>query len=89
MRALACRIAHLNDEIADHDRAMTALLRQVAPQLLTEPGVGHVTAATFVLAWSHPGRCRTEAAFARLAGAAPIPATSGQNPEPSPPQPSR
>jgi hypothetical protein len=30
------------------------------------------------LAWSHHGRCRNEAAFARLAGAAPLPATSGQ-----------
>ena len=78
MRALAQRITHLNNEIADHDRAMTTLLRETAPQLLDESGVGHVTAATFVLAWSHHGRCRTEAAFARLAGAAPVPATSGQ-----------
>jgi transposase len=30
-----------------------------------------------VLSWSHPGRLVSEAAFARLAGAAPIPA-SGQ-----------
>ena len=29
-------------------------------------------------AWSSPGRLRSEAAFARLAGAAPIPASSGQ-----------
>jgi transposase len=29
-------------------------------------------------AWSHPGRCRSEAAFAMLGGAAPIPASSGQ-----------
>jgi hypothetical protein len=28
--------------------------------------------------WSHPGRLLSEAAFARLAGAAPIPASSGQ-----------
>jgi hypothetical protein len=31
-----------------------------------------------VLSWSHHGRIRSEAAFARLAGAAPIPASSGQ-----------
>jgi hypothetical protein len=31
-----------------------------------------------VLAWSHHGRIVSEAAFARLAGAAPIPASSGQ-----------
>ena len=29
-------------------------------------------------AWSHPGRCRSDAAFAMLAGAAPIPASSGK-----------
>jgi hypothetical protein len=35
-------------------------------------------AAQIVLAWSHRGRVVSEAAFARLAGAAPIPASSGQ-----------
>ena len=35
-------------------------------------------AAQLLLSWSHPGRVRSEAAFARLAGAAPIPASSGQ-----------
>jgi len=35
-------------------------------------------AATVLCAWSHPGRCRTDAAFAMLGGAAPIPASSGQ-----------
>ncbi len=49
-----------------------------APQLLSEPGVGPITAAAFYIAWSHPGRCRNEAAYARLAGVAPIPAISGQ-----------
>jgi transposase len=31
-----------------------------------------------LISWSHPGRVPSEAAFARLAGAAPIPASSGQ-----------
>jgi hypothetical protein len=35
-------------------------------------------AAVGLCAWSHPGRCRTDAAFAMLGGAAPIPASSGQ-----------
>src|SRR4029450_3430311 len=34
--------------------------------------------ATVLCAWSHPGRCRSDAAFAMLAGVAPIPASSGQ-----------
>ncbi len=79
MRALARRIGHLNAEVADHDRMLKTLLTEAAPQLLAEFGVGHVTAATFYLAWSHRGRCRSEAAFARLGGVAPIEATSGQN----------
>ena len=46
--------------------------------LLAQPGVGPVTAAQLLISWSHPGRLRSEAAFAMLAGVAPIPASSGQ-----------
>jgi transposase len=35
-------------------------------------------AAALLVAWSQPGRLRSEAAFARLAGVAPIPASSGK-----------
>jgi hypothetical protein len=49
-----------------------------APQLLEQPGVGPHAAAQLILSWSHQGRITSEAAFARLAGAAPIPASSGQ-----------
>ena len=35
-------------------------------------------AAIILCAWSHPGRCPTDAAFAMLGGTAPIPASSGQ-----------
>lgn len=48
------------------------------PNLLDQPGIGPASAAQILLAWSHPGRLHSEAAFARLAGAAPIPASSGQ-----------
>ena len=40
--------------------------------------MGPIVAAVELCAWSHPGRCRTDAAFAMLGGAAPIPASSGQ-----------
>lgn len=75
MRSIARRIGHLGDEIAVHDTAMKQLIDEAAPQLVAEPGIGYVTAAMFYIAWSHPGRCRNEAAFARLAGVAPLPAT--------------
>lgn len=79
MRLLAQRIQQLDAEIKTHDKAMKDLLATAAPQLLAEFGIGHVTAALIFIAWSHPGRCRNEAAFARLGGVAPIPVTSGQN----------
>ena len=41
-------------------------------------GVGPVSAAQAIVTWSHPGRCRNDAAFAALAGASPIPASSGR-----------
>ena len=41
------------------------------------PGIGPVTAAVAMAAWSHDGRLRDEAAFAALAGVNPIPASSG------------
>jgi len=78
MRSIARRIICFNDEVAVHDTAMKQLIDEAAPQLVAEPGIGHVTAAMFYIAWSHPGRCRNEAAFARLAGVAPLPTTSGQ-----------
>ena len=53
-------------------------MRALAPRLLDEPGVGPIVAADLIVAWSHSGRVRSEAAFARLAGVAPVPASSGQ-----------
>ena len=35
-------------------------------------------AAVLLCAWSHPGRCPSNAAFTMLGGAAPISASSGQ-----------
>jgi hypothetical protein len=38
---------------------------------------GPIVAAQLLVAWSHRGRLRSEAAFARLAGVAPLPASAG------------
>jgi transposase len=78
LRALARRIQLFQAEIAEHTRAITALVRAWRPDLLGRCGVGPIVAAIVLCAWSHPGRCRTDAAFAMLGGAAPIPASSGQ-----------
>ncbi len=50
----------------------------ICPVLLNQPGIGTITAAQFLISWSHAGRIRSQAAFASLGGAAPIPASSGQ-----------
>lgn len=46
--------------------------------MLTVERVGPIVAAQLLCAWSHPGRLRSEAAFAALAGVAPLPASSGR-----------
>ena len=78
LRALARRIQQLTAEERELAQEIDTLTRKLAPQLLSQPGIGPLLAAQIVLSWSHPGRLASEAAFARLAGAAPIPASSGQ-----------
>ena len=78
LRSLARRIEAATSEAAELEREILVHVRALAPQLLDEPGVGPIVAAQVIVAWSHHGRVRSEAAFARLAGAAPIPASSGQ-----------
>jgi transposase len=58
--------------------AKTRTITHLAPQLLAKRGVGPVSAAQAIVTWSHPGRCRNDAAYAALAGASPIPASSGR-----------
>lgn len=75
---LAKRIVTLNDELAHNSATITQLIRQSpARVLLDKIGVGPVTVAVVITAWSHQGRLRDEAAFASLAGVNPIPASSG------------
>lgn len=78
LKALAARIRFLEAEAAAHEKAILALVRSWRPDLLALRGVGPIVAAAVLTAWSHPGRCRDDAAFAMLAGAAPIPASSGK-----------
>jgi transposase len=78
LRSIARRIQRLTNEERELAGEIETLTRKLAPQLLEQPGVGPHAAAQLVLSWSHQGRITSEAAFARLAGAAPIPASSGQ-----------
>lgn len=78
LRSLARRALTLASEARNHETDILRIVRQLRPDLLQEKGVGPITAAILLCAWSHPGRIHSEAAFAMLAGVAPIPATSGQ-----------
>jgi transposase len=78
LRSLARRIRAATIEADQLEREMLAHVHALAPALLDEPGVGTIVAAQVIVAWSHHGRLRSEACFARLAGVAPIPASSGQ-----------
>lgn len=75
---LAKHITTLQEELATNRTAITALVAQLAPGLQDIFGVGPISAAAVLLAWSHPGRLHSEAAFAKLAGTCPIPASSGK-----------
>jgi transposase len=78
LRNLAQQIRLLDKEIRANERQLRQLVDATMPILLAEPGVGPVSAAHLIAAWSHPGRCRSDAAFASLAGVSPIQASSGR-----------
>ena len=78
LRSLSRRIQAATIEASELEAEILAHVRALAPGLLDEPGVGPIVAAQLIISWSHRGRVRSEAAFARLAGVAPIPASSGQ-----------
>ena len=77
LRSLARRIQAATTEADQLEHEILAHVRALAPALLDEPGVGPIVAAQLIVSWSHPGRLRSEACFARLAGVAPVPASSG------------
>jgi transposase len=78
LRSIARRVLQVTAEERELAREIETIIRKLAPQLLDQPGVGPHSAAQIVLSWSHRGRITSEAAFARLAGVAPVPASSGQ-----------
>ena len=80
LQSLADRVRFLSTQLAELDPQLLELIKQhpAGPTLLAEPGVGPVVAAQLLISWSHRGRVRNDAAFASLAGVAPIEASSGQ-----------
>lgn len=75
---LARHILDTRAQLTANEKQLRALVTAVAPGLLDQCGVGPVTAAHLLVAWSHSGRFATEARFAMHAGVAPIPVGSGK-----------
>jgi transposase len=78
LHVLAEQIHTLDRMLKANLAEIRALVRTMCPILLDQPGIGPVTAAIALTAWSHHNRLRSEAAFAALAGASPVPASSGR-----------
>jgi transposase len=75
---LAKRVIDLERQLKANQATIADLIRHTsAAPLLDKTGIGPIIAATILVAWSHPGRLRTEAAFAAIAGVSPLPASSG------------
>ena len=77
-RRLALALGQARLQLKDNRAQLLAIVEDIAPGLTSRYGVGPVSAAQAIVSFSHPGRCRSEAAFAALGGTSPIPASSGQ-----------
>jgi transposase len=77
MRIIARRVLALRAEAAALERTITTQVKAWRPDLLNIFGVGPIVAAMLLIVWSHPGRIHSQAAFAKLAGSAPIEASTG------------
>ncbi|MFE3474192.1 IS110 family transposase [Streptomyces cavourensis] len=79
LRQLARRIRVLTEEIDEVTERLTMLTTSAGPELVALFGVGTETAGQLlVTAGDNAERLRSEAAFAALCGAAPVPASSGR-----------
>ena len=72
------RLRELTQAIKALEAEIAELVAQVAPQLLTEPGFGPLTAAKLVGEIAGADRFASDAKLARAAGLAPIPVSSGR-----------
>ena len=78
LRTLAKRYQALDTEIREHDTILDDLTRSHAPTMRAAIGIGADTAAEMLIVFGdNPERVHSEAAFAKLCGTSPVPASSG------------
>ncbi|MGH3776300.1 MAG: IS110 family transposase [Pseudonocardiaceae bacterium] len=78
LRRLALAVRQGGRALKENRAQLQAIVDDLAPGLTDRRGVGPVSAAQVIVSFSHPGRCRSDAAFAALAGTSPLPASSGR-----------
>ena len=78
LRALARRWEFLDGEVKNHDVVIAPLAKACSPTQCDGFGIGRDAAAELLIVFGdNPERVHSEAAFAKLCGVAPIPASSG------------
>ncbi len=78
LRAIARRWLALDTEIKAHQTILDQLTAELVPDLVAAFGIGaDIAAEMLIVAGDNPERVRSEPAFAKLCGVAPIPASSG------------
>jgi transposase len=77
-RDLLARIAELSREAKRLEAELTKLIRTHRPALLEQAGCGALSAAILIGRTAGVARFASDAQFARMAGVAPIPASSGK-----------
>lgn len=79
LRAIARRWLALDEEIRGHEKLLGAITGDLVPELVAAFGVGpDIASELLIVAGDNPERVHSEAAFAKLCGASPIPASSGK-----------
>ena len=79
LAAMAKRWTQLHEEIEAHTQHLTTLTQAAAPELVQAFGIGPDTAAEMLITFGdNAERVHSEAAFAKMCGVCPIPASSGK-----------
>jgi transposase len=78
IRRLALALREATRALKANRTQLQAIVDELAPGLTSQRGIGPVSAAQAIVSFSHPGRCRNDAAFAALAGTSPLEASSGR-----------
>jgi transposase len=77
--AMANRWLQLLQEIEAHTQHLTTITREAAPELVQAYPIGPDTAAEMLITFGdNSNRVHSEAAFAKMCGVCPIPASSGK-----------